>query len=301
MGVRNFNRWGVKVICDWYQATISDNLEVVTEILHKNMGGLFKNANRGMNGYENKVYLQDELGNKSVTILYGSKNKLQQLPHIFATGDSAIKLREICHEYWKGKHAVTRIDVAHDVRGVTAFDDMTFTLMDYVENKNKRVKSRVVGDWLSEGAKDGRTLYLGSPTSSISVRLYEKGKQLANERWISRGFEPPDSFPLDWVRFEVQCRPKGNQRIKAGMDSLEAIWGYSAWTKVVAQEIMNLKVDRVSVEKILKVSNDEDVMRWVVKQYGKLFVRRFRCLNSWESVGLELQRYISEYINSSRK
>ena len=56
---------------------------------------------------------------------------------------------------------------------------MTDSLLEH--GKRNRVKVSTVGDWLTDDAIDGRTLYLGSPTSAATIRLYEKGKQIANQ------------------------------------------------------------------------------------------------------------------------
>ncbi|MEX5543951.1 replication initiation factor domain-containing protein, partial [Pseudomonas poae] len=73
--------------------------------------------------------------------------------------------------------------------------------------KQHKVQCREIVKPLPD-SDDGRTLYLGSQTSAVSMRIYEKGKQL--------------DCGNDWVRAELQVRPQKDQKtLIAYLDSTE--------------------------------------------------------------------------------
>ena len=77
------------------------------------------------------------------------------------SGDNAIYFRDLFVMMWPN-HAVTRIDVAEDMHEHGLFEKLTDSLVEH--GRRNRVKVSTVGDWLTDDAIDGRTLYLGSPT-----------------------------------------------------------------------------------------------------------------------------------------
>ena len=96
---------------------------------------------------------------------------------------------------------------------------------------------------------------------------------------------------MHWVRLELQCRPTKLQRAVAAQTDLVDFWGFSRWSAKVADDIFNLDVPRVN-QVDWRDKSDAEVLKWVGKQYGKLFQRRFSELGSWENVGVELGNYV---------
>ena len=86
------------------------------------------------------------------------------------------------------------------------------------------------------------------------------------------GYGIPEDFPLDWVRLELQLRPRKQQKIQAATEELVNLWGYSNWTREVADDVFSLDVPRVKADE-WKQTDDERVMMWVAKQYGNFFTR----------------------------
>lgn len=277
--------------CDWYAATIPDTPENIVSYMENNIGGSLKKLKSGLHGYSDRWVLDNEQGNANVTILAGGNNGAR--PHAFASGDNAIYFRDLVREIWP-EHAVTRIDVAEDMTGSGLFEKLTDSLIEH--GRRNRVKVSTVGDWLTDKSLDGRTLYLGAPTSSASIRLYEKGKQIANQLFTKNGYVVPEDFPLDWVRLELQLRPKKQQKIKAASDDLANFWGYANWTKEVADDVFSLDVPRVKADE-WKQTDDERVMMWLAKQYGNFFSRLLDKKGSWSSVGEEIGRYVRKAQN----
>lgn len=285
------------MICDWYQATISDDYQSVMGYIGNNLKGKWKSAPSGQLGYENRFWFNDDFDVTVATILFGSKNCNQQNPHVYSTAEKAQDLMNLLRLVYPNDHVVTRIDVAEDMNEEGLFDELRGRLMSIASKE--RLKTSVAGDWLTDNALDGRTMYLGSPKSSMRVRLYEKGKQLANELFISRGFQPPKDFPIHWVRLEAQCRPKNQQRILAATAELTDIWGYAKWTQTVADDVLSLSVPRVRAD-IWKKSHDEQVFEWVARQYGNFLVRQFEKFGSWGNVGFEIGKHVDAYMKAKK-
>lgn len=274
--------------CDWYSATIPDDPQTIISYMENNIGGTLKKLKSGLYGYSDRWVLDDDKGNANVTILAGGNNGAN--PNVFASGDNAIYFRELVREVWP-EHSVTRIDVAEDMQGVGLFEELTDILLEHKDRN--RVNISVVGDWLTDKSANGRTLYLGSPKSSASIRLYEKGKQIANQMFTKNGYGIPEGFPIDWVRLELQLRPKKQQKLKAASDDLVNFWGYSNWTKEVADEVFSLNVPRVKADE-WKQTDDDRVMMWLARQYGNFLTRLLDKKGSWASVGEELGKYVKK-------
>lgn len=274
--------------CDWYAATIPDTPENVIGFLQNNIGGELKRLKTGLNGYSTRWTLDDEKGNPNAIILAGGNNGAN--PHAFAGSEKAVYFRELVREVWP-EHSVTRVDVAEDMYSDGLFEEFTGRLLEH--GKRNRVKVSTVGDWLTDSSPDGRTLYLGSPTSSASIRLYEKGKQMANLLFTRNNWGIPDDFPINWVRLELQLRPQKQQKQQAAKEELENFWGYAGWTREVADDLLSVDVPRVEVNN-WKQSDDEKAMLWMARQYGNLLTRRLEALGDWCSVGREIGQYIEK-------
>lgn len=274
--------------CDWYAATIPDTPENVIGFLQNNIGGELKRLKTGLNGYSTRWTLDDEKGNPNAIILAGGNNGAN--PHAFAGSEKAVYFRELVREVWP-EHSVTRVDVAEDMYSDGLFEEFTGRLLEH--GKRNRVKVSTVGDWLTDSSPDGRTLYLGSPTSSASIRLYEKGKQMANLIFTRNNWAIPDDFPINWVRLELQLRPRKQQKQQAAKEEIENFWGYSSWTREVADDLLSVDVPRVEVNN-WKQSDDEKAMLWMARQYGNLLTRRLEALGDWCSVGREIGQYIEK-------
>lgn len=119
-------------------------------------------------------------------------------------------------------HLPSRMDVAFDVIKDNAWEELLAAALSVA--KEKRITSSTVGDWIT--GQRGRTLYLGSKTSTHRVRLYEKGKEQREKRLI------PDAS-TDWVRFEVQVRPPKKIRPIASRMSPDQVAVSADWTEKV--------------------------------------------------------------------
>ena len=90
---------------------------------------------------------------------------------------------------------ITRCDLAHDFFNGEYTPDQAYTDWQAggYDNRHMRPRARMHGyDWLDD-QRTGKTFYIGTPTSSRMVRIYDKGCEQGDK-----------SSP--WVRFELQIR-----------------------------------------------------------------------------------------------
>lgn len=174
------------------------------------------------------------------------------------------------------EHSVTRCDIAADtcfeipVQQVTAtimFDDCIFIA------KDMGLSTSVIGDWYGDG---GRTLYIGSPKSAYRMRIYEKGKQDDN---ASIG-------GINWVRFELVCRPDKKRRANAALLSPAEIMG--SWKYAV--NVLGIYYNQVditdSLNKVVRQPSDlNSSLEFMCKQYRNHLIRLNKSCNSIAEFG----------------
>jgi hypothetical protein len=179
-------------------------------------------------------------------------------------------------------HKVTRVDSCADFDAPRAFSRLYRACR--AVKKAHRVLGGKAGDW-EDFPEKGRTLYLGSKSSPNRARLYEKGLQTEYQH-LSRP---------DWVRLEVQIRPKG-QEAGAEFSTLDAlgVWGAGRWTRDLAAQVLREHVDPHPSGTTYRLTDSETAMRWMCKQYGSHLVQMAEDLGGWECVGLTLAEYIAD-------
>lgn len=126
----------------------------------------------------------------------------------------------------------------------------------------------------------GRTLYLGSPSSAIMVRVYEKSR----EQW-SKG---NSDFPAGIIRLELQWRPKDSDRRAAMTLRPSQMWGVSPWTTDIAHQIL----DDVHVidRPVAEATTWDRRYSWMTKQAGSIFrqaVSRYGVLAVLADMGID--------------
>lgn len=100
----------------------------------------------------------------------------------------------------------------------------------------------------------GDTLYVGSPTSRVMIRLYEKGKQM--------GYRPSE-----WWRAEVQLKPSSRDKETAYEYSPGMVWGASRITRDFMQYLTGESLQASSFQ-APKIDKDLDTKAaYLIKQY----------------------------------
>lgn len=189
---------------DWFEATLECDILTVLAItmLSASQSETAKPemvVGRGRLGYKRSHTIKSET--TEITILdLGSDG----WPHIIGTGQNADIARRIALASTPTGR-VSRVDIACDALEPwwKAQGRATTWAIDH-----PRTPITYVGDFLR--ATNGRTIYVGAPSSERRVRIYEKGIQLG---------ENPD-----WIRVELQYRPNNRNAkawaYQAGLDAL---------------------------------------------------------------------------------
>lgn len=149
-------------------------------------------------------------------VLYGGVNGD---PNVRASGAMSTEVRKlIARKYPAGK--ASRVDSAYDsYSGTSEFERIT----EWAEDRASHLGINCT--WIKNSKKEkGDTLYIGSRTSRVQVRIYEKGKQMS--------FKPDD-----WWRAEVQLRPDSKAKKAVYNWSSGMVWTASRFTRELAEKL----------------------------------------------------------------
>lgn len=206
-------------------------------------------------------------------------------PHAWASGKHTTEFVEAVRARYSDNHRVARVDSFFDFGGMGDGDETWDALYDavvrFAKDRPYPVKTALSGDFHDK--MGGRTMYLGSRKSKAYVRLYEKGKQTRNGLTKRQR----EAIPTDWVRLEVEVKPKGVGRVAAATWTPAEVWGIAAWSKDLAAMVAALDVERASIP-AASPSSDDRKFSWLVQQYGKT-LRRMADQNGWEAVAARLK------------
>jgi hypothetical protein len=251
---------------DWMQTTVHEDPKEIFDTLEGTLGGELE-AGRGLNGYERSMTVKRE-GETLAKVFYGGYNGW---PNVLASGAATDDVAPVVRAAWP-VHEVTRMDSAQDFVSEGGYDAVRSELVAIHEKaglSKREIESTVQG-------VRSRTIYLGSPSSRVQVRLYEKGMfehQLGNADAESA-----------WFRLEAQIRPTGPARAKAAEVDASEAWGFSPWTRDLAAVVMDLDVDRVTMQ--LKREPDYmRAMRALEQQYAATLKKALAVEGSWDAVG----------------
>lgn len=264
---------------DWYQATVPAHPIELVEALRADLDPRADiESSRGRHNYHQSFTIKSKSGERLACVLAGGPNGH---PNVTASGDITPDFVSAIRARWE-EHNVTRFDAAADFCGEGAYEGLQAVCKE-VAGVHK-VKGRAI---VPDDIAEGRTYYLGAPTSDVRVRLYEKTAQLRNSLPSHRHAEVPDG----WSRLEIQVRPKGIVRSFSSKLNPEDIWGFSAWTKDLAEKALDLRVQRIKA-RIAKESDNDRAFRFMVQQYSKVLKAMRDDLGDWQSVGLQIGQEI---------
>lgn len=287
---------------DYYQTTIEDDPRRVVETLAKLGHQLdpchnLAKAYRYAEGYRIQ---HNDLGPVGTVMLGGNG----PYAHAFASSEATDAFCSLVRNEWPDRHLVTRFDPCQDFNDGKARRTVTRVMRRYA--KARRMRLQVIYDPLDPTA--GQTTYLGSPSSEYRMRTYDKGwEQFCKLQALfsKKGVSLPTStilntndgasvLPGDWIRCELQARPKDEAaRRLAATSTPEQAWGFTEWTHDLAAEVFALDLERIYM-RTRKVSKDEEALRWMCRQYGAMLLRQRNDLGDWPCVGLEIGRMIKE-------
>lgn len=204
--------------------------------------------------YARNDLLLDAKGHRLLSMKSGGSNPH---PHVECTGRAAPFVARFLRDNYR--HRPTRIDHAVDRRAPDLFDD----LHAYAKAlcKQHGLKLGYGGDWSTADA--GRTVYVGSRSSQVFVRIYEKGLEYAAALGL-----PVTSDLREWVRIEIEFKPQTDAAKQlAPVIEGPQLWGSTVWANQLANEVLSMSTQPVSIRE-RRESNRERALRFMGSQYS---------------------------------
>lgn len=245
---------GFDAYCATVHAQPESLLDDLTVLLES--AGFDPVAGEGMKArfYAVNRQLLDPKGFQLLALKSGGSNPH---PHIECYGPPAPTVAAYLRERYS--HQPTRIDHAIDMAGDGLFDTLHAHAVALC--KQHGLKGAPAGDWVS--ADGGRTFYVGSRSSQVYVRIYEKGIKYARDLG-----EPITAELRGWVRVELEFKPQ--TKIAKGLASkIEGpqMWGATGWTDQLAKEVLGMESQPINIRE-RRESNQERALRFMGAQYS---------------------------------
>ena len=244
---------------DYYRATpwaeFSELIEVFMFELAQMYGEVRLQEGGAVRHYATHKVIVDRYDNVLVQLMTGGSLR----PNVLAKGAPSGPVSDILRANWK--HGPSRVDPCIDVAQAGLWDFLLDWTQDFA--KDYRINLRTV---LNADPDHGDTIYLGSRSSQVFVRLYQPGLKRAQEE--GRIGDQITQLERDTVRIELEFKPQ-NPKAKAAAAALapHECWSVSPWTAAFAKRILEMEVVPVSVS-MRRESNRDRALRFMCHQYG---------------------------------
>lgn len=259
---------------DWYQATVPEQPIKLVNALKSELSGYEVREGKGRHNYHQSFTILDGEGQRLASILCGGPNGH---PNVTGSGENTPHFVDVLRTNWP-RHNVTRFDASEDFTGEQTYDRLEEICRRIATEKKVKGRSIVPDD-----LADGRTYYLGAPSSDVRVRLYDKAAELRRHLAPDQHHTIPDHL----TRLEAQVRPKKDFKAFSAKVDVESVWGYSGWTWELYSEVFKLPLERIEM-KAGRESDDARAYRFMLQQYRRILERQCADLGTWAAVGLQI-------------
>jgi hypothetical protein len=277
---------------DWYQATVPAPVrDVLASLPGVVDGGTWENMRKAPHGYGFGSTLQDSEG-PVLRVWWGGTH---EHPHVVASGDRSPRVADLLRSEWP-EHRVSRVDVCEDYADPGAYDRLQGFAVDVA--RESRVKVNTHGDHLL--TKQGRTINLGSRTSPVYLRIYDKASELRAKfkNDPARLVEIPDNL----ARFEVEVKPAGREaKLAAAKADPLTLMGSSAWMRKLMKLVAGCDLEPFQAGKVWRQADDDRAYAALLAQYGGLLSRVASDLGSWECLGKQIGSDLEERAKHRRR
>lgn len=271
---------------DWYQATVEAELKPLFLDLEQACEGpaAWEPMQRAPHGYKFGQRLND--GDGQVCMVWWGG--VHERPHVVSSGESAQFVAEVLRGHYADSHRVSRADACVDYSEAGAYDRLQGIALGVAEEC--RVKVGTAGDHLL--TKEGRTLYLGAPTSHTRLRLYDKAAEL---RQKFKGSMRALDVPAELTRLECQVRPQTPAaKAAAAKVSPVELMGSCAWMRELMRRVSGLELAPFEAGRPWRQSDDDRAYAALLAQYGGLLTRMSVDLGSFDMVGRQIGHDLAE-------
>jgi len=265
---------------DWYQATVRVPLNDLLGAFLAHGDRTALEHRRGVQGYETMTKLVGGEGLGEVEVWHGGRHPH---PHVRLTSDAAAIYAPALRAAYP-VHSPSRIDVKEDFAEPGVFDRVLPELIRIAGDHRVAVDAR--GDHYL--TKEGRTLTLGSATSVVKLRVYDKAAELRSKLASDpiRLLQCPEHL----TRFEVQVKPPSDPLIREMMSTSapEKFLGASGFVRDAWQAFGGEQPEAMNASRPYRASDDDRAYAYLLEAFGKLLTRRKDELGSWACVGQQL-------------
>ena len=271
---------------DWYQATVGATVpDIRACLLDMAPRGVWEPQKRAPYGYNFADHLEGSDGT-AARLWWGDRHPF---PHVQMSGEDADVGARLLRARWPEEHAVSRADPCIDYGEGDAYETLQAQALTVAAAH--RVKVGTAGDHLL--TMEGRTLYLGSPTSAVRLRIYEKAAQLR-----AKFRDDPvklATVPDNLTRLECQVRPQGPAaKHLASKAEPMALMGSAKWMRALMGLVADVELEPLMVGKPWRQADDDRAYAAMLAQYGGLLERVRADLGSWDCLGLQIGHDLAE-------
>ena len=255
---------------DW-SATTHDAHETVVHDLLRALGTRVALPGNGLQGWRQSIKAYDGDGHQLGSVYFGGRDDV----HLISTSAAAHEARRSVVGMDRAR--TSRVDTRVDT--LAAFDDLR-----EVCEAAAGMKARITYMESRQGGEStGRTVYVGSPTSAVRVRLYEK--------WL----ESPGQYVDGTNRIEVQLRPPSRAKEMVSAWTPAETFCASQLTRRVAHELGGQVAEPGTLQKHRGTPDLEQTLEAMGNQYGK-------AVDRWLSVsGGDVDRVLDYLMNEGRQ
>lgn len=258
---------------DWYRATVPAHPDLITGwvLRHSDRATVVDEPDRGRFNYRSTRTIVDHRGDRIVTILHGGPNGH---PNVEASNERAVMLSDVLRS--AGPHRVTRCDVAWDVYGPQAFRRLR--RIGYQVAKKHGLNTDPRGDKLKP--EKGFTLNIGSRSSTVYLRIYEKGKK--DGHLYS---DCPAEVIHHWVRCELEVKPAKEMKSLAAELEPSSFWGVSDWTADFTRKAFDMAPQPIPFHP-RRTASDDRAFATMCTQYRDVMRRRCAQVHNGDRLAL---------------
>ena len=240
---------------DWYQATIPALPDAIQAAFLETFGGSFEETG-GLNNYTNGA----KHSALSFRVFWGGHNPL---PNVVGTSGDSPAIADWVRSTFPS-HKVSRADVAFDFSFDRSFDTIAALIEPIARQRGVSIK--LLGDPAEndpdfpEDKRRGRTLYLGSRSSEVRVRLYEKG--------FERRGAGVENIDPNLTRLEVVAAPQKARKQHAATLSPFEMVGLSKWISDAIQAVVGDHPALIP-QNIKRDTTRDERLAQLARQYGR--------------------------------
>lgn len=274
---------------DWYQATVRTDVRPLLGALERVADGAsgmhWEDLKKAPQGYGFGSRLNDADGALCMVWWGGC----HEYPHVIGSGESAQAVAQVLRAEYRDTHAPSRVDPCIDFAEPGAFDRLQGLALNVAREHRVSVDTR--GDHLLN--REGRTIYLGAPTSTTRARIYEKGDELRAK--FRNNPARLATVPDELARLECQVRPHTPQaRLLAAHADPLTIMGSARWMRALMKQVADLDLEPFEAGRPWREADDTRAYNALLAQYGGLLRRICGDLGSWDMLGRQIGHDLDE-------